>query len=201
MKSIRHKGKKAFSIKSGVTTIYSTNLSNIKNDGLELINYFIVDPKIQNNPYGWFLFEYDDKTIGIALKKALEYTVNIVVKNLLKINDLYSYIDFYKMISVIQFANADQLAGDSVLLIKTKNHESFDDAYRHSIKQVATLYGDENNPAVLEYKEELKNVIVNNVIAPRERVFDSPKLMQQVEKELECRKNNNTIILQKYGLI
>lgn len=200
-RSALNKRKKAFSIKSGVTTIYSSNLLNIKNEGLELINYFVVDPKIQNYPYGWFLFEYDDETIDIAFAKALDYTINVAVKNLTKINDLYAYIDFYKMISIMQFANSDKLAGDSILLILTDNHESFNDVYQHSVKQVASVYDDENSQAVLEYKEKIKNVISNDVIGPRDRVFSSLELMQQVNQELERRKKANTIILQKYGLL
>lgn len=201
-KSAIHKGKKAFSVISGVRTIYSLNLLNIENYGIDLINYKEVDQTVlQYNPWE-FLFEYDNTTIVETLEKALYYTVEIALKNLFKVQTLKSYIDFYKMINISKFKYADEMFGDSILLILTDNHESFDDVYQHNINQIISVYdGDENNPVVLEYKEKIKNVISNDVVGPRDRVFSSPELMQQVTQELEQRKKANTIILQKYGLL
>ena len=106
------------------------------------------------------------------------------------------------MINISKFKYADKMFGDSALLFLTNNHESFEDVYQHNIKQIISQYDDnENDPVVLAYKEKIKNVIINDVIVPRDKVFDSPELTCQVKQELEHRKNENIVILKDYGLL
>lgn len=68
-RSAVHKGKKAFSIKSGIRTIYSLNLLNFENNGIDLINYKEVDQSVLQYAPWEFLFEYDNTTIAEALEK------------------------------------------------------------------------------------------------------------------------------------
>lgn len=194
------KGKKAFSICADIQTIYSSNLSKsyIKYFSLDIRNFGWLDESIEKmtrENYYWNTFHYDLMSLDSVLIEASKVTINIAKKCMENVKDLKSYVDFCKnsYYLLIRLSKADELNLDSMLLIKTDNHESFDDIYQKYMKY-------ENRSDMKEQISIFKHNLDEGIIKPRDRVYNSPELLQKTNEELERRKRENTIVLASYGI-
>jgi hypothetical protein len=197
-------GNFAFSIKTGIQTIYSYELSKHQLElcSINLFNYKEFDKSLKNRPTGWDIFEYNDTNVKEILNISLKETISVALKHMSIVVDLKSYIEYLKKVRIDLLKFADKIYRDSVILIISDNHDTFTDVIDNQISSLLPIFNnDNNNLAFIENIEKIKKSIFNDIVAAREKVYDSPDLMNKVLKEIELRKNNNIESLKKYGLL
>ncbi len=198
------KGYHGFEIVVGVLTIYSQTL-----DSKELIRRangllsfgrgkYPVEERDQ-------LFGYtynDSNTLIQTLKISLEKTKELVLPVLEGIKDLKSFIEFRKYQRPDFLCGADRLEEDSILLIKTDNHEDLMEFFEKKLAETmeAVKRGDGGGDYEYHYKM-LYHSIIQCIAEPRDKVYSDEKLYARVMEELERRKEQNLKILQSHGVI
>lgn len=198
--SALQRGNKAFSVLSGVQTIYSYELSvhQLQLSGISLINYNLPDTCI----FGKDVFEYNTDNITEILNEALNQTLTIVLPELLKVTDLNSCIEYLSKYRLDLLQLSDQIYRDSVLLIMTNNHDSFESVLKQAEVSILSTFG--NDSSNLYYKESIKEIrkrIDEDLIKSRDRVWNNIKLQAEVHNEMNRRIENNRVLLKQYGLI
>lgn len=197
--AIQH-GNKAFSILTGVQTIYSYNLSinQLENSGISLINYRLDDSCVEVKD----IFEYQPNDISSTLKEALDQTLTIAIPELLKVKDLNSCVEFLSKYRIDLLQLSNQIYRDSVLLIITNNHDSFDSAFEQAQKAILKAFGyNEYDPNYISAIKEINQRITNDLIKSRDMVWGDKKLQNEIFREVEKRRDNNIVILEGYDLL
>ena len=91
--------------------------------------------------------------------------------------------------------------GDSILLLKTNNHDNFIDDYN---KICALLLREQynnntNDPDFIRTKKIYYDAIVVEIAQSRDRVYNDNGLYEQAMELTEKRKKHNSAILKSYG--
>lgn len=199
-RSALQRGNKAFSVLSGVQTIYSYDLSihQLGLSGISLINYNLPGSGI----LGKDVFEYKPDNISKKLEEALDQTLTIAIPELLTVVDLHSCVEFLSKYRLDLLQLADQIYRDSVLLIMTNNHDSFESAFNQAEASTLRAFGnDASNQSYKESIEAIHRTITEDLIKSRDTVWDNINLQQEIYNEVNRRAENNRAILKQYGLL
>lgn len=194
------RGKKAFDIISGVQTIYSYELSEhqLELSGTSIINY---TSKVQQSNIN-INFIYDETNQLSVINQALQQTISDAIPILLKINDLQSSLEFLIKYKLGMLYPVDTFFRDSVLLILTNNHDSFEERIRQEEKIALNLYANEPNDEVFKnYMQQITDVIKNKLVKSRDKVWASQELQKELQKEIDQRIYKNKKILIQYGML
>ena len=195
-------GNKAFSIQSGIRSIYSTSITKVSLSycSISLVNYKEIDRTLYSRPVGWDIFEYNTSVMKSVLEKALNETVSIALKYILSVNDLDSYIEHLKFTRPDLLKFADEMFMDSIVMIKAENHDTFDDLYHRTIENYLPLFDfNSHDPIFIENAAKFKLAIYTDIVDARDKVYKDATLYEQAMKELERRKTTNIQQLQSYG--
>ena len=194
------RGKKAFDIISGVQTIYSYDLSEYQLglSGISLICY-----NTDTTPYVHDVnFIYDETSLSAVIDKALKQTVDVAIPVLLDVNNLKTSLDFLIKYKLGMLYPVDTFFRDSVLLIITNNHDTFEDRINWEDKIATRIYSnDPTNEAYINYMKQIKEIIRNDLVKSRDRVWASRKLQEELYKEVNRRVENNKKTLIQYGVL
>lgn len=191
--------KKAFDIISGVQTIYSYELSEhqLELSGTSIINYNTTVPRTALNIH----FIYDEANQLSVIAQALQQTISDAIPILLQINDLQSSLDFLVTYKLGMLYPADTFFRDSVLLILTNNHDSFEERIIQEKKIALHHYFNEVDDQVFKrYMQQITDVIRNGLVKSRDKVWASQELQEELQKEIDRRVENNRKILKEYRL-
>ena len=191
------RGFKAFDIISGVQTIYSPDLSALAFElpALRMINYCV--PGIEGDIKTQYV--YNDSSLSMILDEALDTTKEVILPLLTSIEDLKSCVEFLVRFRFDLLYGADTLNRDSVLLIMTDNHDSFEAKFRQQ-EEIAKRLA--NYDTSSEYYHNIRKRFFDSVqaaIESRERVWASKELQDKVFREAERRAENNKAVLREYG--
>ena len=131
-------------------------------------------------------FIYDESNRLSIINQALQQTISDAIPILLHINDLQSSLDFLIKYKLGMLYPVDTFFRDSVLLILTNNHDSFEERIRQEEKIVLRLYSDEPNDEVFKsYMQQITEIIKNKLVKSRDRVWASQELQEELQKEIE----------------
>ena len=206
------RGKKAFTIRTCMITVYSGffgersfeifgcniirfgRADNI--DHHELNRYF---QERYKDLYEFDTFYYDDETLREVMEMVLEDVCRLIVPRFDRVRTLEDYVEYCKWKQPAIIARADEFYKDSLLLIKTNNHETFEDMLEYWREYALERYGDTNNPHYQSYMEDKYNYYLESYIKPRDKIYADPDLYARAMEELDKRKAENTEKLRKYG--
>lgn len=193
------RGKRVFDIISGVQTVYSYELSEhqLELSGTSIINY---SPNVQRTALN-VNFIYDESNQLSVINQALQQTISDAIPILLQINDLQSSLDFLIKYKLGMLYPVDTFFRDSVLLILTNNHDSFEERIRQEEEIALRLYSDEPDEVFKSYMRQITDIIKNKLVKSRDRVWASRELQEELQKEIERRIKNNKNLLTQYGLL
>lgn len=198
------RGKKAFSMMAGVETIYSPTFSvnHFHAYAFDFKSFRWLDSSIKcKGPY-WNVYHYDEETIHNSLQEASKDTVEFVSKYLNQVVNLPSYISFCKYMAAMRLYFADRLNEDSLLLIKTNNHESFQELIDIRVQWIlnSELSMEEKRSLSYSIKSEVSQEIQSAIVGPRDRVYASVDLMNKTTQELKRRKSENSVFLLSHSI-
>lgn len=198
------KGKKAFTIDVGILTIYSKSLDkhSLAIWINPLMNFRNIDESLNERFDDIYAFYYDDQSISDTLAKTFEETKSIAFPYMDKILSLEDYIWYCKYMHIALLRNADQFYQDSLLLVKTNNHDDFLDIFEKQSSVMLKCFGNNpNDKDYLQIRKEYYKSIVEEIAQARDRVYDNPELYAKAMEELERRKQVNIETLKSYGII
>lgn len=197
------KNAKAFSVLVGIETVYSKSLAKdyLQDNALDCSSVQLIDSSFHKKP-AWNIFYYNDSNVADVVKSAFEETSDLIFRYFECVHDLSEYVDFCKCINLFRLSHADKFHSDSILLIKTSNHDSFLDVYEKKLQSIlaSSQFTGADDPLFIHYKQNLYEDILDGIVRPRDRVYQNPELMCQAKKIIEQRRNNNIITLASYGL-
>lgn len=197
------KGRKAVEFYFGIETIFSQPLDEKKliERGYNVLYLNQVDESLKKMPLFWNYLYYYEENPKEAFGRLLDI-INIIMRNIQDICSLENYISFCKKMDLNRLRHADELMNDSILLIKTQNHDSFQDVYSAFVKKMQNNDFFINNPD--EYEIALVNLrkeIFEAIVDARDRVYLEAELHQKTIDELEARRQVNINFWKKCGLI
>ena len=144
-------------------------------------------------------YVYSDSNLSIVLEEALTTTKEVILPLLTSIKDLKSCVEFLVRFHFDLLYGADTLNRDSVLLIMTDNHDSFEEVFRRK-EEIAKRIA--NNDTSSDYYCYIKKRFFDSIqetVESRDRVWASKELQEVVRNEAARRAENNKAQLRKYG--
>lgn len=138
------KNKKAFTIASGVFTVYSPALDKglFENYGKYFIDFEFMDRLPHNDLIRLCDLSYDVSSIQTVVDQSIKGFISIMLPYLDQITTLNDYVSYCKRMNISLLRNAEKMWGDSILLVKTNNHDDFIDEYNSICRSV---FGEEYN--------------------------------------------------------
>ena len=192
-----NRGMKAFDIISGIQTIYSKELTThqLQLSSTSLCKYPVLDTNIKRISH----FEYDASSVTNVIKESYNRTSQLALPVLLKANDLKKCLDYLTIYWMGSLYPADRMHRDSVLLILTDDHESFDHKLNLVDDYLLNYY--EGNTSTPYYQSSLEvcHSVLHELIDSRDRVWASKELQEAVLSEANRRAEINKAQLRKYG--
>lgn len=196
------KNKKAFTIVSGVFTVYSCALDKglFENYGKYFINFEFMDALPHDELIRLCDLTYDIDSVQAAVDQAIKGFTSVMLPYLDQITTLKDYVSYCKRMNISLLRNAEKMWGDSVLLIKTNNHDAFIDEYNAICKSVlGEEYNNSQDADSVRTKKIYYDAIIIDTAQSRDKVYADNSLYEQAMQELERRKTNNIRQLQAYG--
>jgi len=193
------RGCKAFIINAGVCTVYGNvdyKIPSCANADLPVFkHYHNCDVTLDD-----MLINYNQNTMIDKISYALDQTTKFILPELSKITDLNSCIAFYKKYNAGVLYHADELMGESALLIVTQNRDSFEDVIEIITASILKAYnGDSTNKYYIQAVSEAEQRILKELVEARDKVLSNTNLKKALEEKIKERVNHNKIILRKYG--
>ena len=190
------RGVKAFDVIAGVQTIYSYDLTEhqliLSSGGLINHNISCVD-NIR------VYFEYTSKTQSDAIDKAFKSMMKVIMPIFEEVKDLPSCLEYLFTFRFGWLHPLDKMFRDSILLIVTENHDSFEYRFNKAKEKRIRFYnGNESNPVYQTWLDEFPPVL-HELIDSRDRVWASKELQDKVFSEANRRAEINKAQLRKYG--
>ncbi|MCI5656949.1 MAG: hypothetical protein SOT80_11005 [Candidatus Pseudoruminococcus sp.] len=196
------KGKKAFTVVSGIFTVYSSSLSKdtFENWGNFFTDFEFIDLSINNKYDELCQLYYDDNNIQEVVEFSFNKFEKIMLPYMNKIRTLDDYILYCKEMKIALLKNADKMWNDSILLLKVNNHDDFMDVFNEICNKLIKQFNNNpNDPNYMKTKSVYYDAIIVNIAMARDKVYNNPELYEKAMKELQCRKKINIQILQSYG--
>lgn len=198
------KGKKAFSMIAGIDTIYAETLSkaHLLAFALDYKEFRLLDSSLNYKGADWNIYHYDNDSLTNTLQDAGNETVGNILALISYVDSLEKYVEFCKYMSPVRLYYADHLHIDSPLLIKTNNHESFQDLFDFSVSLFtqSSMTNRGNGSLSPEEKQHIIEGIQTCIVTPRDRVYANPNLLDAVYEELSRRQLANKSILTRYNI-
>ena len=196
------KNKKAFTIISGVFTVYSPTLNKglFENYG----NYFIDFEPMVSLPHTDLInlcdLTYDTKSIQIVVEQSLENFKAVMLPYLNQITTLNDYINYCRQMKISLLKNAEKMWGDSLLLLKTNNHDDFVDDYDRLCNLLLSdrYNNNPNDPDYIQSKKIYYKAIIIDIAQSRDKVYSDNHLYAQAMELLNKRRENNYEVLRSY---
>ena len=197
------KNKKRFTIVSGVFTVYSPALNKelFENYGNFFTDFEFMDCLPHTELIRLCDLSYNTQSIQTVVKQSLKGFKSVMLPYLNQIITLNDYIGYCRQMKISLLKNAEQMWGDSILLLKTNNHDNFIDDYN---KICALLLREQynnnpNDPDFIRTKKIYYDAIVVEIAQSRDRVYNDNGLYEQAMELMEKRKKHNSAILKSYG--
>ena len=197
------KNKKAFTIISGVFTVYSPTLNKkpFENYGSYFINFEFMDYLPHTDLIKLCDLSYDTNSIQTVVEQSLEGFKSIMLPYLNQIITLNDYVSYCRRMNLSLLKNAEKMWGDSILLLKTNNHDDFLDDYDKICHNVLIngYNNNPNNPGYIQTKQIYYKAIVVEIAQSRDKVYNNTSLYEQAMNLLKTRKEKNVEVLRSYG--
>ena len=187
------KGKRCFTVTAGIRTIFYETFDKWGFESTEhdLLVYYLRynDNTIDNSSYiiNKMQFIYDEVSLCETIEHALSEVVNFILPILDMVNDLTSYVNYAKRIQMMSLKHGDRFLGDSLVLFLNNNHEDFEDEIEMSSKNDDPVF--------------IRKCIKEDIIEPRERVYNDKILLERAFAEAKKRRKCNLDTLCKFKLV
>lgn len=197
------KDKKAFTIVSSVFTVYSPTLNKklFENYGSYFINFEFMDGLPHADLIKLCDLSYDENSIQTVVEQSLEGFKTIMLPYLNQITTLNDYVSYCRRMNISLLKNAENMWGDSILLLKTNNHDDFLDDYNkicHTLL-INRYNNNPNDPGYIQIKQIYYETIVGEIAESRDKVYNNTSLYEQAMNLLKTRKEKNFETLRSYG--
>lgn len=180
-------GYKSYRILSGILSIYAYSLDKDKLLSCGMDTYKIAWNYYGEKPVINTCYFYNEDTMVEAINQSLEQTIEVLIPILNKVYDLNSYIEYRKKIFIGEIrypAEFERYKNDSLVLIKTDNHDNFEDVFH---EQLNNKYADTHE----ENYELVYDMVIRAIPQSRDKIYESPELYAKVMDEIEKRKEAN----------
>lgn len=121
-----------------------------------------------------------------------------------RVYDLDSFIDFLKEYSINKLRACDTFEGESLVLIKTDNHDDFQTYFQQHLDELYAQI-DAGNVGDGYTKEmaydDLFHGIIESIVYPRDKVYSDKSLYNEALEEAERRKSENMKKLYSYQIL
>lgn len=193
-------GKKAFLIEFGFHSVYGGELTKdiLLHNSNNLGTARSMDMHFHDKPVLWEVTYYDSDCIQQSIEEAYLKIKEIDHYIFSQIMDVKNLLEFYKRHRPRYLLCADQFANESLLLIKTADHDDFRNALEDELNRCRQTGELTNRPDMFRKLELSLQGIVDNIITSRDRVYENQELFQSALKHLEERREMNLRSLKKY---
>ena len=182
------KNKKAFTIVSGVFT------------GKYFIDFEFMDRLPHNDLIRLCDLSYDVSSIQTVVDQSIKGFISIMLPYLDQITTLNDYVSYCKRMNISLLRNAEKMWGDSILLVKTNNHDDFIDEYNSICRSVfGEEYNNYNDADSIRTKKIYYDAIIIDTALSRDKVYADKSLYEQAMELIEKRKQHNIEVLKSYG--
>lgn len=191
------RGLKAFDVVAGIHTIYSPVPTGfpLQDKGIGIIRSKRQNDTAVNYPY----FIYTDDSLSKVLNEALDKTISEIIPAISKVDSLSSCVDYLSKYCLGALASTDKLLGESVLLILSDNHDSFEAVFRQQEELAKRIANEDTSSDYYRYIKKRFFDSIQETIESRDRVWASKELQEAVHKEAARRAEINKAQLRKYG--
>lgn len=121
-----------------------------------------------------------------------------------RVYDLDSFIDFLKEYLINKLRACDTFEGESLVLIKTDNHDDFQTYFQQHLDELYAQI-DAGNVGDGYTKEmaydDLFHGIIESIVYPRDKVYSDKSLYNEALEEAERRKSENMKKLYSYQIL
>ena len=161
-----NKGAKGFFLTAGIISTYHSSIDkkSILYAGQDL-NSFLPRNEARVS------FEYTEDTMEEIISATALYVKERLMPIFNRVYDLDSFIDFLKEYSINKLRACDTFEGESLVLIKTDNHD------------------------------DLFHGIIESIVYPRDKVYSDKSLYNEALEEAERRKSENMKKLYSYQIL
>ena len=193
-----YKGDKAFTIVSGITSMYYVSLEK-KDLILNEVDLFRYSRNANH-----LRFIYTEETMKDTLTNSIQCIKEIVIPIFERINSLDSYIEYKINFGINELRYCEKFFHDSLVLIKADNHDDFMDYFQSELK-ISEEKRAKGIGGIGKTKEEAYSLLYNGIIESipnsRDKVYSNTDLLQQALEEAKRRKENNLKLLESYRII
>ena len=193
-----NKGAKGFFLTAGIISAYYSSIDKktILYAGQDL-NTFLPRNEARVS------FEYNEDTMEEVISTTASYVKKRLMPVFNQVVDLNSFVDFLKEYSIDKLRGCDTFKEESLILIKTDNHDDFQKYFQQQLEELyaridAGAVGD-GYTKEMAY-DDLFHGIIESIVYPRDKVYSDKKLYNEALKEAERRKNENIKKLYNYKL-
>lgn len=149
-------------------------------------------------------YEYTEATMEEILTEKAAHLRKILMPVFNKVFDLNSYIEYLKEYSIGRLANCDKFQGESLILIKSDNHDDFQKYFQLHLNKLYTQIdagnAGEGYTKAMAY-DDLFHGIIENIVYPRDKVYSNKDLYKEAMEEAEKRKKENMKKLYNYKVL
>ena len=149
-------------------------------------------------------FEYTEDTMEEIISATALYVKESLMPIFNRVYDLDSFIDFLKEYSINKLRACDTFEGESLVLIKTDNHDDFQTYFRQHLDELYAQI-DAGNVGDGYTKEmaydDLFHGIIESIVYPRDKVYSDKSLYNEALEEAERRKSENMKKLYSYQIL
>ena len=200
------KGKKAFTIISGMFSIYSHipcyDRIDFENMGQNFISFCNVNDTVKDRFNELYQFHYDDSDIHLMLEKTFFEFQNIMLPYLDSVQNIKDYVQYLKDFQPGRLRFADNMKNEGIILVKINDHDDFMKYYQQMCDTMLKHFDNNpNNPHYIESINLYHNTFVNEIACSRDNIYNSAELYEQAMNELEKRKEKNISFLKANGFI
>jgi hypothetical protein len=194
-----NKGAKGFFLTAGIISIYYSSIDkkSILYAGQDL-NSFLPRNEARVS------FEYNEDTMEEIISTTASYVKERLMPIFNQVYDLKSFIDFLKEYSINKLRGCDTFKGESLILIKTDNHDDFQKYFQQHLDELYARIdaGDVGDGYTKEMAyDDLFHGIIESIVYSRDKVYSDRNLYNEALEEAERRKNENVKKLHNYKLL
>lgn len=194
-----NKGVKGFFLTAGIISTYHSSIDkkSILYAGQDL-NSFLPRNEARVS------FEYTEDTMEEIISATALYVKERLMPIFNRVYDLDSFIDFLKEYSINKLRACDTFEGESLVLIKTDNHDDFQTYFQQHLDELYAQI-DAGNVGDGYTKEmaydDLFHGIIESIVYPRDKVYSDKSLYNEALEEAERRKSENMKKLYSYQIL
>lgn len=186
---------KAFTVIAGIVSLYSENLE------MDFLKKYCLDMYAFCKLYGnethtKLYYTYDDNNVVDIINESLEHTKRNIMPVFLEIHDLNTYIDYCKRSRLDLLRGIESFNRDSLVLIKSENHDDFKQEFRNSVNQMIQLVDEcKAGGTYMEHYQNYYYAYFKTIVEPRDKVYKDSKLWSMAQEEIIKRRiaNMNTL--------